>query len=352
MKVWILGFDGACSKCTRLARQIQKISNQKLGIESLHSPKVKAWRQSATGRISPLVPTLFEVEDEHVKSYTGIRMTTHLLSILGPLDAGRVLWALGQQSSFVDHPISNDRRHLFKTFLGGVAATSLISLGKAPFSRPAAALEEIKELLESANVEAATTAESQQHLAIADGNAKFRKLRNYVEQNNFSVFDDPDVKVITVGQESPSVASVQKYVTADNKTIGELIFIRRPNNTIDSCLTITNTDENELNAPLPYSLYVDDTGAMKSVTYDQVVDLLKQVNKQQSSVSCQICTVICSSSTVICPLGAVAGCAIVCSQLGLPLGPCQATCVPIFSTICLGCRFNICAAICAAPLPR
>lgn len=74
MKVWVLGFDGGCAKCTKLAQQIQQLSNQKLSLVSLRSFEAQIWRTKAMSENSPLVPTLFKVEGEKVKSYTAIKM--------------------------------------------------------------------------------------------------------------------------------------------------------------------------------------------------------------------------------------------------------------------------------------
>lgn len=349
MKTWILGFDGSCLKCARLARQIQRISNKKLKIENLHSPEVRAWRKTSTGEDLPLVPTLFEIEGEHVKSYIGVRMTVHLLKILGPLKAGKVLWILGKESSFPDYSTSNKRRRFLQNLIGGVAATSLISLGKAPFAQSAITSEDIQDILESVNVEPADAAERQRHLAVANSDANFIKLKNHLEQNNFVVSSDPDIRVITGKQDSSSVASSQKYSAIDNTIKGELIFIRRDDDTTESCLVITDADEDKL----PYSLYVDSTGNIKSITYDEVTELLgRKPDRQEAAIICSVCTTICAASRTFCPLGPALGCATVCNQLPFPLPACEAVCVPLFATICAGCRVNICRAICSAPLPR
>lgn len=92
----VLGFDAGCGTCSDIATQIKRQVSDKLDVENLGSPKLMEWSQRVFGRETRWTPTLFEVEENDVKAWTGWRMSLALSRRLGPLDTLRVVRVLAQ----------------------------------------------------------------------------------------------------------------------------------------------------------------------------------------------------------------------------------------------------------------
>ena len=80
----VLGFDGGCGACGELARRIEEGVGGRLEVISLDDPRVEKWRGKALGEDAPWVPTLFEIDGDQVRAWTGKRMGLKLGRLLGP----------------------------------------------------------------------------------------------------------------------------------------------------------------------------------------------------------------------------------------------------------------------------
>mgnify|MGYP006890188268 CR=1 FL=1 len=50
---WVLGFDGNCTGCRRVADEVESLSNGRLTARSLRDPEVTSWRTTALGQDAP-----------------------------------------------------------------------------------------------------------------------------------------------------------------------------------------------------------------------------------------------------------------------------------------------------------
>jgi len=88
-------FDGGCSVCAALAREVETLSGGRLGVRSLREPEVQAlldrarpgWRWE---------PMLVEIEGERVRVLAGLALRARLVQILGPVRAWRVAQAVAR----------------------------------------------------------------------------------------------------------------------------------------------------------------------------------------------------------------------------------------------------------------
>jgi predicted DCC family thiol-disulfide oxidoreductase YuxK len=82
-------FDGGCSVCAALAREVETLSEGRLGVRSLRDPEVQAlldrarpgWRWE---------PMLVEIEGERVRVLAGLSLRARLVQVLGPAQALRM----------------------------------------------------------------------------------------------------------------------------------------------------------------------------------------------------------------------------------------------------------------------
>jgi predicted DCC family thiol-disulfide oxidoreductase YuxK len=88
-------FDGGCSVCAALAREVETLSGGRLGVRSLREPEVQAlldrarpgWRWE---------PMLVEIEGERVRVLAGLALRARLVQILGPVRTWRVAQAVAR----------------------------------------------------------------------------------------------------------------------------------------------------------------------------------------------------------------------------------------------------------------
>jgi predicted DCC family thiol-disulfide oxidoreductase YuxK len=86
-------FDGGCSVCAALAREVETLSGGRLRVRSLREPEVQAlldrarpgWRWE---------PMLVEIEGERVRVLVGLAMRARLVQVLGPVRAWRLAQAV------------------------------------------------------------------------------------------------------------------------------------------------------------------------------------------------------------------------------------------------------------------
>jgi len=118
-------FDSSCSECTRVAESFREISDDWLGIKSLHSDKIKSllnehhpnWKWE---------PQIIEFINDKVKVHSGIGMQFYILKGLGlrkSIRLSRVLKSVNLQN------VSGRRRFLRKSSIlfGGLLLSPILS---------------------------------------------------------------------------------------------------------------------------------------------------------------------------------------------------------------------------------
>ena len=82
-------FDGGCSVCAALAREVEALSGGRLGVRNLRDPEI----QVLLNRARPgwrWEPMLVVIEGERVRVLAGLGMRARLVQVLGPVRALRV----------------------------------------------------------------------------------------------------------------------------------------------------------------------------------------------------------------------------------------------------------------------
>lgn len=136
---WVLGFDGGCSTCGRLAQELVALSDGKLTAKSLRSAEVQGWREQALGVKAPWAPTLFAVEGESVRAWTGKGLVARLGRLVGPHKLWRIAMLVGGLMEPLEEPASRGRRVVLRRGIIGTAA-SLALLNGGVGTRGLAAL--------------------------------------------------------------------------------------------------------------------------------------------------------------------------------------------------------------------
>jgi hypothetical protein len=156
----VLGFDAGCSTCSDLAARIEERVGDRLAVRNLSTPELLAWRKQALGENAEWAPTLFEVEGERVRAWTGWRIGYTLSRKIGAAATWRVMQALGEagaaqkveESSLVEKPLKRaaeavtgvSRRQFLKGVSGAAVAMAVLS-GTDFLTRPVAAAATGKE---------------------------------------------------------------------------------------------------------------------------------------------------------------------------------------------------------------
>jgi hypothetical protein len=128
-------FDGGCSVCAALAREVEALSGGRLGVRNLRDPEI----QVLLNRARPgwrWEPMLLEIERERVRVFAGLAMRMRLLQILGPARALRVAQAVARMGGPV-LGVDWGRRRLLQQG-GALAALALLRRlpGGSPMARP------------------------------------------------------------------------------------------------------------------------------------------------------------------------------------------------------------------------
>lgn len=118
---WILGFDGGCGTCGYLAQELVELSGGKLTAQSLHSFEVQAWRERTLGPDAPWVPTLFAVEGDEVRAWTGNGLIARLARLVGPHKMWQIATIVGGLMEQPEEPVSPGRRLAVRQGLVGTA---------------------------------------------------------------------------------------------------------------------------------------------------------------------------------------------------------------------------------------
>ena len=97
---WFLGFDAGCTKCTKMASQVESVTNQRLTAISLSSAEMTKWREESLGENAPWAPTVIRINgDGSVSGWTGVRAGLGLVDLLGP----KLTWRVSQSSARNSH---------------------------------------------------------------------------------------------------------------------------------------------------------------------------------------------------------------------------------------------------------
>lgn len=94
---FILGYDGSCSKCTRLAKDARESLEGRLDILPLSDQQMRNWRAEALGESPPWRPTFVEVSNGGVKAWTGVRIVPAMVTRLGAGSLWKIAQILGKQ---------------------------------------------------------------------------------------------------------------------------------------------------------------------------------------------------------------------------------------------------------------
>lgn len=146
----VLGFDGGCSTCLELAKKVHEQVGDKLEVQNLRDPQLGKWRKEALGENAPWAPTLFEVDGQKVRAWTGWRLGLVLSRHLGPKDTWKVMQTLGDMSaptaaeakrSVVARTVAGGMsRGQFLKGVGGAAVAMTVLSGVGKLARPAEAI--------------------------------------------------------------------------------------------------------------------------------------------------------------------------------------------------------------------
>jgi predicted DCC family thiol-disulfide oxidoreductase YuxK len=82
-------FDGGCSVCAALAREVETLSGGRLRVRSLRDPEVQALLDRARPGWQ-WEPMLVEIEGERVRVLAGLSLQARLVQVFGPAQALRV----------------------------------------------------------------------------------------------------------------------------------------------------------------------------------------------------------------------------------------------------------------------
>ncbi len=136
MKRLVLGYDGSCGTCSRMAVEIAEEVGEALEVMPLMAPDMRQWRDEVYGESPPWRPTLVQVDDRgQVRAWSGrkvafvlprligFRRSFKILRILGDLVHQRVP---GQDSGQLS------RASFVRAGLGVVAGVSILGGAKLP----------------------------------------------------------------------------------------------------------------------------------------------------------------------------------------------------------------------------
>ncbi len=115
-------FDSACSACSALAREVERVTEGLLVARSLHESEVQTWlNQARPGWLWE--PMLLEVDGERPRAFTGLGMAFRLVGMLGLRRAGREARLV--QRAAVPTARMHEERRQFLRYSGGMLLTLL-----------------------------------------------------------------------------------------------------------------------------------------------------------------------------------------------------------------------------------
>jgi hypothetical protein len=124
----VLLFDSACSACSVLAREVERVTEGLLVARSLHESEVQAWLNQARPGWH-WEPMLLEVDRERPRAFRGLGMAFRLVRMLGLRRAGRVA-RLVQRAPVPTARMHQERRQFLRSsggMLFWLLGTSLLA---------------------------------------------------------------------------------------------------------------------------------------------------------------------------------------------------------------------------------
>jgi hypothetical protein len=118
-------FDSNCERCTKLAHEIERETDGWLTSRSLSDCRMQNLLQR-TASTWQWRPTLLEVDDDRIQTFTGLRLGLRLLTGLGPRRTWRVArlaWEGGALESTLPPSLHEGRRNFLQ--MTGVAAAGI-----------------------------------------------------------------------------------------------------------------------------------------------------------------------------------------------------------------------------------
>lgn len=181
---WVLGFDGGCGTCGRLAQELVELSGGTLTAKSLRSVEVQGWRERALGGDAPWVPTLFAVEGESVRAWTGKGLVARLGRLVGPHKLWRIATVVGGLMDQPTGPSSSGRRLVLRRGLAGTATALVLLGGGASVPRSTALAAAPGGNREDFRLEKLKNANFKDLQDRAEKNRHFQIIRNYFAQED------------------------------------------------------------------------------------------------------------------------------------------------------------------------
>lgn len=98
MVKFVLGYDGNCLACGRVAGAIRQEIGDQVELMSLLDPRMESWREEILGSNRPWAPTLVEVQqDNHAAAaHVGLPLAINLVRVVGLRKAQAVMRAIGE----------------------------------------------------------------------------------------------------------------------------------------------------------------------------------------------------------------------------------------------------------------
>lgn len=124
-----LGYDASCTKCTRMAQEVEEITQGRLDVLPLSNPDMSQWRRQALGDNATWAPTLVEVSGESVRAWTGAAMGMQLRRRVGNRNTWQIAKALGTRHDAAagKAPSAISRSAFMKGAVGALVGLSVLA---------------------------------------------------------------------------------------------------------------------------------------------------------------------------------------------------------------------------------
>lgn len=132
MKRYLL-FDSNCSTCSKIARAIVQEVNGQFTIRSFYESDIQDLLNQANPDW-PWKPTLLEISDNKVRTYTGFGMGLRLILVLGFRKAIRLMNLIAQNANGQDNVSSHSSRRHFLRQSGAMMTTIPLLVGWRKFN--------------------------------------------------------------------------------------------------------------------------------------------------------------------------------------------------------------------------
>ena len=208
---WLLGFDGGCPSCTKVAGRVEELSSGKVSARSLREHEVHHWLSDSLGEGARWAPTLFELTDTRVRAWQGWRMGWRLSRLLGPARTWHVLRALVDANDDDGAAAAlSGRRRFLRNLSGAILAASVLSGATALTSLAAAADGNKRKVLA---LETAGEGTRVDMLGRARTDRRVRQLGDYLSNSGYVAEGDSVFAARQDGQTLRTVAA-RKFTSA------------------------------------------------------------------------------------------------------------------------------------------